>query len=83
MKIQFIDSPTGQPHYLAYNAGEILELPDGLAEKLILQGIAEKYENGDFEKKSRVLTQEKATKRGSNKAIQGDDATNKRANNLK
>lgn len=40
MKIRFIESPTGQPFYLAYSAGQFADLPDDLAAKLIDEKIA-------------------------------------------
>jgi hypothetical protein len=40
MKIQFIESPTGSPFYLAYSAGTFADLPDNLAASLIQKGLA-------------------------------------------
>lgn len=41
-KIRFLQSPTGKPYKLAYNAGETADLPAELAQSLIDAGIAEK-----------------------------------------
>lgn len=46
MKIQFIESPTGEPFKLAYSAGMFADLPDDLATKLIEKGLAAKVEPG-------------------------------------
>lgn len=47
MKIRFIESPTGQPYYLSYSAGQFADLPDDLAKKLIDDQIAIKVEAGE------------------------------------
>ena len=46
MKIQFIESPTGEPFKLAYNAGMFADLADDLAARLIENGLAVKAEPG-------------------------------------
>lgn len=40
IRIQFIDSPTGEPYNLAYSAGQLVSLPDELAKRLIADKIA-------------------------------------------
>ncbi|MEL6834514.1 MAG: hypothetical protein AAFP77_16080 [Bacteroidota bacterium] len=40
VKVQFVKSPTGKPHFLAYSIGQIATLDAELATKLIQSGIA-------------------------------------------
>ncbi len=41
MKVRFIKSPSGSPHLLGYFQGDVAELNDVVAKKLIVAGIAE------------------------------------------
>lgn len=41
MKVRFIKSPSGSPHLLGYFQGDVAELNDVVAKKLIFAGIAE------------------------------------------
>jgi len=43
MKVQFIQSPSGKPWHLAHFAGDIVEMPDDLANELIESKMAKKY----------------------------------------
>lgn len=44
MKVRFIKSPSGSPHLLGYFQGDVAELNDVVAKKLIFAGIAEKID---------------------------------------
>lgn len=48
-KIRFLQSPTGKPFQLAYNAGETADLAPELAQSLIDAGIAEKVGASEIE----------------------------------
>lgn len=70
MKIQFIESPTGEPFKLAYSAGMFADLPDALAARLIEKGLAVKVEPG-----KRITKAETTEKRA---AISSNNPTIKR-----
>lgn len=70
MKIRFIKSPTGQPYFLSYSAGQFADLPDDLAEKLVRDNLAIEVEAGE-----RLQNHQTAEKR---ETIQGDNGAGKR-----
>lgn len=67
MKVQFIVSPSGQPFNLAYFAGDIADIDDKTAKKLIEANIAREYSANDSGSTEKV---EKATSKPASKAEQ-------------
>ena len=78
MRVRFTQSPTGQPHYLAYNVAEIADVPDAVAESLIAGGFAEPYGESEPPANTRQLKYEKAEKRGSKQKVHGNNPASQR-----
>lgn len=70
MRIQFIESPTGSPFYLAYSVGTFADLSDNLAANLIEKRLAVKVEPENRTSKAKA-TKKRAT-------VQSNNATSKR-----
>jgi len=70
MRIQFIESPTGQPFMLSYSAGQFADLPDNIATALIEKKMAVEVEPGN-----RLTNAETSEKRA---AIPSNNPTSKR-----
>ena len=78
MRVRFTQSPTGQPHYLAYNVAEIADIPDAVAESLVAGGFAEPYGQSNPPANTRKTKPQKAEKRGSKQEVHGNNPTSQR-----
>lgn len=67
MKVQITGGVTGRPHYLAYSAGQIVDLPKERAKLLIDEGLAKAYES-EGSKKPKTGTVERAISTKTKKA---------------